>query len=157
MQLLAPFHFLFFSLFFSWISELTNHGSTWNCTSSLHRLRCSRCSECLPNSNTRQERLPGSSGQLLVPGGVCPMLGAVHRRGDCPNRGPNQDVVSVGFVVINFFTLLKTPGTNVTRQGSIWGQWWPRNRSTCLGIWPRAGSIWPHYLSSLQKVDLNSG
>ena len=30
---------------------------------------------------------------------------------------------------------------------------WPGNQSTWRGLWPRAGSIWPHYLSSPQKSD----
>ena len=33
------------------------------------------------------------------------------------------------------------------------GQRWPGNQSTWRGMWPKAGSIWPHYLSSLQKAD----
>ena len=39
------------------------------------------------------------------------------------------------------------PGKGPLRPNSIPGQRWPGNQSTWHGMWPRAGSIWPHYLS----------
>ena len=45
------------------------------------------------------------------------------------------------------------PGKGPLGPNSIPSQWWPGNQSTWHGMWPRAGSIWPHYLSSLQKAD----
>ena len=45
------------------------------------------------------------------------------------------------------------PGKGPLGSYSIPGQPWPGDWSTCLGIWPRAGPIRPHYLSSLQKAD----
>ena len=59
---------------------------------------------------------------------------------------------------------LNTSGSNLThgRKGPVLGlsfipvQRWPGNQSTWFGIWPRAGSIWPHYLSSAESWP-NSG
>ena len=45
------------------------------------------------------------------------------------------------------------PGKGSLGPNSIPGQRWPGNQSNWRGMWPRAGSIWPHYLSSLQKAD----
>ena len=46
------------------------------------------------------------------------------------------------------------PGKGPLGPNSIPGQRWPGNQSTWRGMWPRAGSVWPHYyLSSLQKAD----
>ena len=47
------------------------------------------------------------------------------------------------------------PGKGPTPLGpnSNLGQRWPGNRSTWREIWPWAGPIWPHYMSSLQKAD----
>ena len=55
----------------------------------------------------------------------------------------------------NTFTLEKTHTKKKDPLGpySIPGQRWPGNCSTCRGICPIAGSIWPHYLSSVLKTD----
>ena len=52
----------------------------------------------------------------------------------------------------NSTTLLKHPGQRDPENGplgpnSIPGQRWPGKYSTWREIWPRSGSIWPHYLS----------
>ena len=60
--------------------------------------------------------------------------------------------------VLWVFTL-KTPGSEIDPERVHWGpnsipgQRWPGNQSTWRGMWPRAGSIWLHCLSNLQKAD----
>ena len=56
-------------------------------------------------------------------------------------------------IIIHALELKTWPRKTPFRSDSIPGQRWPRNRSTCRGIWSRAGTSWPHYLSSLQKAD----
>ena len=69
------------------------------------------------------------------------------------NTGSMYRTMQLRFVQFLSGNIVRHSKNTVTRKRVHWGpysipdQRWPRNQSTWREIWPRAGSVWPHYLS----------